>query len=734
MREITIRLVAEALGDAVVLAVDGVEAMDALSSWTVRVSVAEPLDVSALLRAPVKLVFDDLAEESERQVALLVTGITREIARGRDRVYTLELSDLPWLLTRRGGYRVFLEKTTEQIVTQVLVDAGIPAQAIEPRIGGAYPVRLQCVQYAEAEWAFVERLLADDGISYWFETTEAGEHRILFGDATGSHAGIEVGTTVPYTGPTGVRPPGARVFFALEWEESVVTERAIVRDFDVRQPSMYLDGHAGEGDLVHFEYPAGVESAAAAQARAQRRLEQLQRDGVSVSGESDCARLAPGRLVDITGAGAELFEQRMLITEVRHRFAKPLRDGGESVPYSNRVVLKPTRGSSGAERAPHRPAIRRAPTLEHLESALVTGPGSEEIHVDDLGRIKVRFLWDRSGIKDDKSSRWIRCLQYPLGASMFLPRVGWEVSIGYLDGSADRPFVLGRLYNATAVTPYALPRASATTSFQSWTTPRSGMTQEIKMVDDAGSQEFFVHASKDFSIKVGGTLETKVDGDQEHSIGLSHTSNVLGDESTIVAAYQSLDVGQELLLSVGGENSEIIGGAEIINVTGNRAVNAAGSCTEIVGVSYNLLCNQSNVQVSGACTRVVGGSTLIAAGAGMSESVAGGRVYACLGSRIINCTGYTESIYGYKRSSAGAVVEKGVAFKLESPSGTIKVGSAAITAGGAVSIKGAVVTVDVSGNLNAGTLKLGGGTFSTSGGATVIDGATSRPSGATVGS
>src|SRR5262249_82162 len=157
-------------------------------------------------------------------------------------------------------------------------------------------------------------------------------------------------------------------------------------------------------------------------------------------------------------------------------------------------------------------------------------------------------------------------------------------------------------------TPYALPGASATSAFQSWTTPKSGMTQEIKMSDDAGSQAMAIHASKDFSVKVGGARKTTVGGNMDHSIGLSLTSNVRGGRTVAVGGMQAIDVGKEILLSVAGASSEFIAAAEIIGVSGNRALSASASCVELVGAGYTLLCNQSNVKVSGVCTRVTIGT------------------------------------------------------------------------------------------------------------------------------
>lgn len=736
MQAVEIALGCEAIGACTVLSLEGREAMSALSSWEVRVHTEGEVDLEALIGAPATIALVDPAEGTARAVALIVTDAACEAQRGRDRVYALQLSDPAALLELRAGYRVFLEKTTEQIVAEVLRDAGIPGDALVPRLAGAYPARSQCVQYGETEWAFVERLLADEGISCWFETTIAGKPRIFLGDEAGSHDGIEGNTALVFAGEGGTGGTGARALHALAWEEQVVPERVMVRDFDVRQPDVYIEGEAGEGDLEVFEYPANVPTSDAARQRAQRRLEQLQRERVTVSATTDCIRVQPGRVLSIAGAGAELFEQRMLVAEVRHSYAQPLRDGGKGAPYRAQVTLRPTKGSDGAELPAHRPRVAPAPRVEHLESAVTTGPGGEEIHVDDLGRVKLRFLWDRSGIRDDRSSDWARALQYPLGASMFLPRVGWEVAIGYLDGLPERPFVLGRLYNATAVPPYALPGAGATTSFQSQSSPRSGMTQEIRMGDGAGKEEFFVHASKDLSVKVGGSQTTEVGSDEEHLVLLSLTKSVTGDWNVTIGAQQNVAVGKELVVVADGSNTEMVAAVEMINVTGNRAVVADGSYAELIGGSYGIQCNQSNANTSGVFTRAVGGSKGLTCGLGAAEAVAGARTYVCRGSRVITCSGnYGEGIYGGKRSSVGAVNEKaGGNLGVQATVGRLSAsGATTLRAGSKFSISAPSVTIDVSGSLLAETLEIGGGALKTKGGTTEIDGDTTRVRGGEVG-
>ncbi|MDO7199138.1 type VI secretion system Vgr family protein [Acinetobacter pittii] len=102
----------------------------------------------------------------------------------------------------------------------------------------------------------------------------------------------------------------------------------------------------------------------------------------------------------------------------------------------------------------HRPAA-------HPQRARVVGLEGESIHVDQWGRIKVRFLFTRAddhshdggaGSNDnDTDSAWVDVLTPWAGAgygARFLPRVGEIVVIDFFDGNIDRPFVVGRIHEA----------------------------------------------------------------------------------------------------------------------------------------------------------------------------------------------------------------------------------------------------------------------------------------------
>ena len=125
---------------------------------------------------------------------------------------------------------------------------------------------------------------------------------------------------------------------------------------------------------------------------------------------------------------------------------------GEGPPaeYHNTFTCMPDSRIFRPERTTPKPLIHGAHT------AFVTGPAGEEIHTDKYGRIRASFHWEREG----HDSCWMRVLQSWAGkqwGTQFIPRVGMEVVVNFLEGDPDRPLVVGCVYNADNMPTYALP-------------------------------------------------------------------------------------------------------------------------------------------------------------------------------------------------------------------------------------------------------------------------------------
>jgi type VI secretion system secreted protein VgrG len=571
------------------------------------------------------------------------------------------------------------------------------------RLHGQDAKRSYTVQHGESDWTFASRLLADEGINYWVDR-EGDDAVLVFGDHPSSHDGIEgKSPVVPFQDASGMNLSSFSLH-GLERTWSIASTRATVRDVDVQRPATPVDGEAGQGALEVFEYPSNLVIPEAATARATVRLQQLRRHASTLVAESANAHLRAGRVVEITGAADDCFSGKFLITRVEHAIEAQIEPGaGAAVPYKNRLTLVPFDAS-----VPYRPSIPTTrPVVDGLDNAVVTGPAGEEIHVDDLGRIKVRFFWDRSGIHDDKSSRWVRTLQMNLVAPQMLPRVGWEVPVVYENGDPDRPFVLGRVYNGGAPPPYGMPGKKATSTLQSATSPKNGTTQEIRLGDDAGSEEAFVHATKDQTVTVGGSHSTKVGANRTDDVQKSQSLKVDASQTVTVGGNQNVTVGADGTLAVDGARSETIGGSETVGVTGTYAVTVKGGYVELVGGLYSLRCNQWNATVQGAFTQVVGAALSTTAGLGSNQSVAGARTELVGGARTFTAgTTYADGTTGLKRITAGAANESAnadMAWKAGARAQVQAGGAISIEGGGKVVFEGTVISV------KAATLTANGG-------------------------
>jgi type VI secretion system secreted protein VgrG len=715
--------------DLWVVSAVGLEAFNSLTCWRVEAVTTSPLDLDAVIGAPATLQVRDEGEGSARSIGLIVGNVVHAPEHGDEDHYALELVPNEWLLTLRSGYRVFLEKTAPEMIGEVLKDAGIAPDRVRWRLSGTYAAREQCVMYGETEWSFIERLLADEGISYFFDF-QGDKALIVFADDPSSHDTIDAPTQIPLDEGADLR--AARSFSALEISEEVASDAVHVRDFDARHPDVFIEGKAGDGSKELFEYPACVPNEETAARRARVRLEQLQRMKRSARAWGSCARVQAGRLLDVVGATDDAMNRSYLVVEVRHRWvaSTALQEG--AAPYTNEVVMVPGR------EAPFRPAAPLSrPRVEGLEVAITTGPAGSEIHVDDLGQLKVRFPWDRSGIADDRSSAWVRNVQMQMGASMLLPRVGWEVAVAYFDGNPDRPISLGRVYNAESVAPYSLPAASATSTIQSATSPGGGSTNEIRIKDGAGAQEMFLHASRDQSVSVGGSAVTKVSANETHDVGLSLGVAIHGSQTVTVGGSQTVNVVMDYATTLDGARSELIGGVEMTKVTANRLVDSKGAYLEVIGGLYGLQCNQANTDVKGAFLQMIGGAFAEGCALGSSESVAGARSESVAGAKNITAaSGYSEMIIGPKKIQAGASSASAggkVATVSKTGSGTLNVGaSAKLKAGGPFVITSKEITIEVGGPLKAGALEISGGTLKPKKGTAKLIGAIKRRGGSKI--
>ncbi len=700
-----LHLASKVFADAQVVRVELDEACNRLPTARVQVLSSDPdIDLEAALFTSAAVTFDDDLGSEPR----VFEGLVRSLryagpTSGRHR-YELELATFAFPLTLRRGHRIFQKQSTQQIVQQLLDEAGVEAERVQYRLSGRYEQHGEIVQFGETEWAFVERLLADEGITYWFDADDDGKSVLVLGDSPNAHAPIAEPTVVSLVDSGGGAMTALPHLSELEVVEELAHDVTHVREYDVRKPDQLLEGHAGSGLFEWFEFPVKVQTPAAAKRRAEVRLDQLRNLQRHALGKSVCSRLRPGRVFLLSGAhgGDEAIDGEWLVVAVTHLVTRATAESVDTEPYTSSVTLVP-HGKRAFRPAP----TTTRPILEGFETARTTGPSGEEIHVDDLGAVKVKFHWDRTPIEDDRSSPWVRAVQFGTAASMLLPRVGWEVPVGYLHGDPSRPFVVGRVYNPTTPVPYGLPGAAATATLKSATSPGGGSANEVSMSDDAGKQALAITASRDQTVAAGGDYVRKVGVDENHDVGIAFESNILGSLTNSIGAAASLSTESEHRLSSKTLMAFTFGAVDLLSTKGFRKVMVTGAIGEAVGGAHIIQSNQENLMVTGVFRRDVSGRSLVAAGLAFGETVTGWRKLAVGGS----CT--IQGLLGVSEES------KAVA--------KVRTGTGRETAGTDVVHKAASAVFDVSGALSlhtSGKLLLAGPKITLKGTSITIDGGT----------
>ena len=505
--------------------------------------------------------------------------------------YQVEIVPALWYLTIQRDCRIFQNKSVLDITKKILQEGGVTD--FDVRCSGSYAAREYCVQYRETDFAFISRLLEEEGIFYFFEHADGGETLVLADT------------------PSAIKPvPGAaKVRLMVQegsyLEEDVITqfvaEHAVhtgevtLRHYDPLQPSTQLEATvSGEGKLEHYDYPAKFTKMDDGNRYARLLLEQHESLREVVRGSGNVRALTPGFRFDLTGHYRREVNKAYALLRVHHRCsAGEFRSWEESeLQYSNDFVAIPAKQ---VFRPPH---VTPRPIVHGTQSAVVVGPGGEEIHVDKHGRVKVQFFWDREGKKDENSSCWVRVSSTWAGKGwgfIQIPRIGQEVLVDFLEGDPDMPIIVGRVYNAEQVPPYPLPGEQNSSGVLTRSTKGGAAdnANALRFDDTKGKEMLEIHAEKDEqhdvendrNRTVGHNESVEVDNNQSISVTKNRTREVGENESIDIGKNQNITVGVDQSLTVDGARTKSIKKDEITEVGGNRTENVGKD--ETIEISGN---------------------------------------------------------------------------------------------------------------------------------------------------
>jgi len=572
----------------------------------------------------------ELPDGGERFFHGFVTELTYAGREGHDCRYHATIRPFLWFLTRTSDCRIFQQKTVPDIVREVMDDHGF--SDLDDQLTATYREWEYCVQYRETAWNFVSRLLEQEGIYFYF-LHEEGSHTLVLCDGTSAHDVVKGYDTVSYAPPSRSRDVEEGRILGWEFSEGVKTGAYVMTDYDPLNPSTDLEVRA-QGTRTHdradhevFDYPGEYVTPGEGDPYVQARLEEIQARFHVAEGMGRARGMATGALFTLEDYPLDTQNIEYLITAATYELFNPPRETGSAsqVPTFEMTF----RAIPGDQRfVPARTTPK--PAVTGPQTAFVTGPSGEEIWTDEHGRVKVQFHWDRVGAEDENTTCWLRVSEAWAGGqwgTSFLPRIGHEVIIDFLEGDPDRPLVTGRVYNAQNVPPYSLPDDKTQSGILTRSSKEGGgaNANEIRFEDLKGSELVHIQAEKDMNsvvesdqtIHVMNDRTRDVDNDETVQIGGNRTESVGVDESITIGANRTEEVGGDEEITVAGSRTETISGAEDRTISANVDETVEGAHTETIAGAHDLT-------VSGGISISTPGMIKITAIGGITVNAPGG--------------------------------------------------------------------------------------------------------------
>jgi type VI secretion system secreted protein VgrG len=587
-------------------------------------------------------------DEDPRHWNGLVTGLQYiDTSDDGDSRYRLTVRPWFWQLTRCADCRIFQQMTIPEIVMKVFDDRGFTDY--DRSLFEEYEQHEYVVQYRETDFQFVSRLLEREGIYYFFRH-EDGKHTLVLVDSAQAHQAAAGCEQMPYAPDDDHRD--ATTEYVRQWKAEAQLETGVYGqgDFDFTKPQVKLFAQATASDedaasaanLQVYDYPGGFDNFADADAYARLRLEQARRDAQRWTGETNARAMTVGATFELTDHPRDDQNQSYLVTSARYRLKgqDERSSDDDDDPFTCSLV------AIGADVTFRPPLSTRKPVVRGPQTAIVVGPGGQEIWTDQYGRIKVQFPWDRLGRNDESSSCWIRVSQAWAGGSFgaqFIPRIGHEVIVDFLEGDPDRPIVTGCVYNGSNMPTFDLPGNQTQSGFRTQSTPGGSANggNEIRFEDATGAEDLYIHAERTQTTLVENAQSITVGGDRALSVTGSEVVSVLAGRSTTVTISDATTVAGFSTLTVAGDRTEQVAGERNVQVTGDETDTFRGSL--MVAVTGN-----ESVQVSGNASRSVAGS---------ADASIDGRYSASFGDDFTTRhAGHTTVIVGGPTATASASV------------------------------------------------------------------------------
>jgi len=618
------------------------------------------LDPNSLLDQPATITLGDPATDGR-----YISGIVSAVAQMPSQSTTLwryGITIVPklYFLMQTSDCRFYHDMTVPDVVQAVLAKFGVDNKSM---LTGTYKPAPYLVMYNESYFNFIQRLMEEEGIFYFF-THANGSHTMVLADANSAFTPIA-------DDQVKLEEHGAHLSGLSSFHRADATAlgQVTVDDYNpikfpvspgaLRGTTPTTLQATGAPQRTHYAWPASrgtnEDTNSSPQAADRGMPEDITNRSTwrmqAAEAASQMYHGAGGAADFVTGGTFTLTNDPMGNgTYVIHSLSYAVSDAaaGSSRGGTSQVSFSMT--AFPASVAWREVPSAKAPVMAGLYTAIVIGPSGEEIYTDDYGRIQVQFPWDNAGDIQASSTFWARVIQ-PWGGvgwgHQFTPRVGMEVLVGFLEGDVNRPVVVGSIYNNvnTAIYPAAKKNIGG---FRTRSTKGGGAANynELSWDDTMGSELFFLHAEKDYLLEVENNQTLQIDNCRIVTVNQDETVTIKGKQTITVTKDQTIEVTEgnhkttidkgkhTTIVSTGDQENTVSTGNQKITVSaGNRAIKvdqgnetldvALGSITHKAMQSITLQVGSNSIKIDQTGITLTG--TLIKGSAtGMMQLSAGG--------------------------------------------------------------------------------------------------------------
>ncbi|MBY0281209.1 MAG: type VI secretion system tip protein VgrG [Alphaproteobacteria bacterium] len=422
-----------------------------------------------------------------------------------------------WRAKFTSDHRIFQDMSAIAIITSVLKENGV--LEIENKVASCgQGVRDFCVQYGESAFDFVSRLMEEEGIFYFFTHSEHG-HKMVLADGNESAKPLPQGIDLSLSQTNQFHLDKVIQF---NYQKQIVTKEFKTVDYNYLTPGTKLLPHApgdGLGGTV-YEFPGQFEDMGSGESLANYRIQEQEWAQTLTNGKSTVVDFAAGKTFTLQQHPRDDFNQEYMLYRIKHSiYQKTLPEdipneehNAKNTPslakiYENEFSAFPITTPFRA------PRITKKKRIYSNQTAIVTGPGGEEVFCDQYGRIKIHFHWDIRNGFNEHSSCWVRVAQNWAGGGwggLVTPRIGMEVVVTFIEGDPDRPLVIGCVYNGKNTPPDYTTSSPTKSTFKTHSSKHASGFNELRFEDKAGAEEIYTHAQKDVVTVIENSRDEKI--------------------------------------------------------------------------------------------------------------------------------------------------------------------------------------------------------------------------------